>query len=255
MNITLTVIGIYLLLSYNILPGYWKHYERHHSLETAPKTTTTKEGIPGDPINIGLVGTSSDVINSLTIAGWYQAVHGNVSTIAKEVESIIVNKPDLKAPVSNLYLFGRKEDIAFEQPVSKSPRQRHHVRFWQSDKYGIDGTSLWLGAATYDRSVGLSKFTGQITHHINSDVDEERDKLIDDLNRTGQVTKLYQVTGTGPVINGKNGCGDRYYSDGELSIAVLVKDTFTVNVPVTRLSSSVFVELKNIAWRLLRFFK
>ena len=46
----------------------------------------------------------------------------------------IVRKPDDDAPVSSLFLFGRKQDLAFELPVGDSPRQRHHVRFWRWDK-------------------------------------------------------------------------------------------------------------------------
>ena len=49
-------------------------------------------------------------------------------------------------PVSNLHLFGRKEDLAFEQPVDDNPRKRHHVRFWRSEKVDPDGRPDKKGA-------------------------------------------------------------------------------------------------------------
>ena len=82
----------------------------------------------------------------------------------------VLRRPDDDAPVSNLFLFSRKQDLAFEQPVGDSPRQRHHVRFWRWDKLYEDRTA-WIGAATFDQSVGLSHTTGQVTHHIAPDVD------------------------------------------------------------------------------------
>jgi LssY C-terminus len=39
------------------------------------------------------------------------------------------------------------------------------------------------GSATFDRGVGLSRYTGQVTHHIAPDIDAERDALTDDLKK------------------------------------------------------------------------
>ena len=56
--------------------------------------------------------------------------------------------------VSDLYLFGRKQDLAFERPIGDNPRKRHHVRFWHWDKLE-DGRPVWFGSATLDERVGL----------------------------------------------------------------------------------------------------
>ena len=61
---------------------------------------------------------------------------------------------------------------------------------------------LWIGAVTYDRSVGLSHRTGQITHHIGPDIDAERDGLIADLGEGGWLTEVFQVTGVGATAPG-----------------------------------------------------
>ena len=79
-----------------------------------------------------------------------------------------LRRPDDSAPVSALFLFGRVQDLAFEQPVPGGPKHRHHVRFWRWSKER-DGLPVWFGAVTYDERAGLSYTTGQVTHHIGED--------------------------------------------------------------------------------------
>jgi hypothetical protein len=79
-------------------------------------------------------------------------------------EASVLKRPYDDAPVSNLYLFGRKQDLAFEQAVGGDPRHRHHVRFWRTDDVDTDGRPVWVGSAVYDERVGLSRTTGQVTH-------------------------------------------------------------------------------------------
>jgi len=96
----------------------------------------------------------------------------------------VFKRPDPDAPVSNLYLFGRKEDLAFEQEVDDNPRHRHHVRFGQTDKVDPDGRPVWVGSAVFDKRVGLSRTTGQITHVTAANVDAERDYLFQFVRQT-----------------------------------------------------------------------
>ena len=77
--------------------------------------------------------------------------------------------------MSPLYVFGRKQDLAFEQDVGGSADQRHHVRWWRAEPLDAAGRPLWIGDATFDRDAGISHLTGQITHHIAPDIDAERD--------------------------------------------------------------------------------
>jgi hypothetical protein len=120
-----------------------------------------------------------------------------------------------------LYLFGRKQDFAFEQPVGDDPRRRHHVRFWRSPETDDQGRPAWFGAVTYDERVGLSHTTGEITHHIGPDVDAERDKLIADLQKAGKLTETYWIDNFQPQHEGKNGGGDPWRTDGRLEVGVI----------------------------------
>lgn len=223
-SLALAVIGGYLILSYVLLPLFWRLREPNPKIDLEPKTSFKSDGVPGDPLNVGLAGTTIEVFNALTSAGWYLAAKPNLGTIAKEVESIIARRKYFSAPVSSLYLWGRKQDIAFEQLDGKSPRRRHHVRFWLSNEPAPDGRPLWLGAATFDRNIGLSRLTGQFTHHISPDIDSERDKLVEDIKNSGKLAGVYTIKGVGPTLGGVNGEGDKYFTDGLLKMVVLKKE-------------------------------
>src|ERR1700677_984658 len=129
LKIFLALLAVYYVLPYWITPVLWKHYEHHPKLENAPKTTYTKEGIPGDPLNVGLIGTPEDVIHSMVAAGWLPADPVTFHTSMRITASALFGKPYPTAPVSNLYVFGRIEDMAFEQPLDGNTRERNHVRF------------------------------------------------------------------------------------------------------------------------------
>ncbi|HEY3029563.1 MAG TPA: LssY C-terminal domain-containing protein [Bradyrhizobium sp.] len=216
------VIAAYGLMAYIVLPLAWSHYEHQKGLAGRPMVTRTDQDIPGDPINIGLVGAKNDVLCAMHAAAWYPADPITFRSSVEIVGSVVLDRPYRDAPVSPLYYDGRREDLAFEKPVGTSADRRHHVRFWQVLKEGQEGRPVWLGSVTFDRDVGLSSYTGQVTHHIAPNVDAERDGLTDDLKNAKVVEAIYEVTGVGPTVAGRNGEGDRYYTDGEVEISRIV---------------------------------
>jgi hypothetical protein len=213
---------VYLGVAYLAIPFGWRRYTRRHpSLEEVPRITRTADGIPGDPLNVALIGTRAEVLRVMLAAKWDPADPLTFRSSLRIAEATVLRRPYGDAPVSNLYLFGRKEDLAFEQPVGRDPRRRHHVRFWHADKADPDGRPVWVGSATYDRKVGLSHTTGQVTHHIDADVDAERDHLLDDLKGTGDLVEAYTVAGFHQTREGRNGGGDPWHTDGDLSAGVI----------------------------------
>jgi hypothetical protein len=218
------LLVVYLGLAYFLLPEWWHHHFRHLALSAAPKTTRTAQGLAGDPLNVALIGTRQEVVRVLLAAGWYPADPTTFRTSLHIAASVLAHRPYPDAPMSNLYLWGRRQDLAFERPVGSSARQRHHVRFWRADVPDAQERPLWLGAATFDRSVGFSHRTGQITHHIAAGVDTERDQLFTDLERSGLLVREYRERGLGPTNNGRNGGGDRYYTDGAIRVGVLMRE-------------------------------
>src|ERR1700726_2556606 len=55
----------YLVLAYVVLPALWKHHEHEPGLAALPMVTRTGSGIPGDALNVGLVGSKEDVLRAM----------------------------------------------------------------------------------------------------------------------------------------------------------------------------------------------
>src|SRR3954447_12624121 len=217
----LVIAAIYLLASYVVIPAGTHRYYRHHpALDDNPRITQTGDGHPGDPLNVALIGTKEQVEAIMQAAKREPAAALGLRSDLAIAEDTVLSRPDVNAPVSNLFLFGRKEDLAFEQPVGDNPRQRNHVRFWKTENVDRDGRPIWIGSASYDERVGLSHTTGQITHHIAPDVDTERDRLFTDLESTGDVAEQYTIDRFHSELQGRNGGGDPWHTDGSLFVGV-----------------------------------
>ena len=108
-RIALGIALAYFVVAYLILPRLWKHHETRHAVfDDSPRVTHTANGIPGDPLNIALVGTEEEVIRAMTAARWDPADALTFRNSVRIVVDTVLRKPDDQAPVSNLYLFGRK---------------------------------------------------------------------------------------------------------------------------------------------------
>jgi hypothetical protein len=211
---------IYAAAAYLVAPEVWRLLEGEDITVADEMITRTTAGIPGDPINIGLVGSQEDVVQAFHRAGWYPADALTLRTAIEIGIDVVLGRPYDDAPVSTLVFEGRPQDLAYEKEIGGSPDQRHHLRLWQTPRLQ-DGRPLWLGAASKDRGAGISHDTGQITHHIDPDIDAERDLVVSDLKTAGLVEGTSQIQGVGPTTDGRNGGGDRYFTDGMATIAEL----------------------------------
>jgi hypothetical protein len=125
------VLVAYGLLAYLLLPVLWRHYEHQKKLDGLPMVTITAQGIPGDPINVGMVGSEADVLCVMRTAGWHAADPVTWRSSLEISGSVLLDHPYPDAPVSPLFYAGRKQDLAFELPVGASADRRHHVRLWK----------------------------------------------------------------------------------------------------------------------------
>jgi LssY-like putative type I secretion system component LssY len=253
------VVAVYLALAYVLAPFFWRHFERQPELASFEATTRTALGLPGDAINVGLEGAEDDVLCAMHIAGWRPADPVTLSSSVRIVGSVLFDRPYLDAPVSPLFYENRKQDLAFEKPSGKSARTRHHVRFWKALDAGDDGLPVWLGAAVFDDGLGVSHYTGQVTHHTAADIDAERDLLMSDLEQAKKVEETYSVSGVGPTVFARNGEGDRYFTDGEIAFARLVSGCEGKQGAPLTLHEAPRIEAKNALfswaerlWRALR---
>ena len=112
--ILLAVPIVYFVLAYLVLPKLWKHHEHEPGLATLPMVTRTSAGIPGDALNVGLVGSKEDIVRAMHEAEWFPADPITLRTSIDIIGSVMLDRPDHDAPVSPLYYDGKKERMAVQ---------------------------------------------------------------------------------------------------------------------------------------------
>ena len=183
--------------------------------------TRTPDGLLGDPVNLAVKGDEEDIHEAMVSAGWVRADPITLRSSWRIVVSSLLRRSYPAAPVSNLLLFGRKQSFAYQKEVEGNPAQRHHIRFWYCPPGWVlpgGGRVDWLAAATYDRAVGLSALTLQVTHKIDADIDIERDFVVDDVRWANDAAELAIWPDFFTSYHDKNGGGDRVVTDGALHV-------------------------------------
>ena len=186
--------------------------------------TQAGDGVLGDPVNTAVRGTSYELAAAMAAAGWTQADPITLRSSIRITLSALLKRSYPSAPVSSLYLFGHRQNVAYEQQVHGNASQRHHVRFFATpDGWLLPGGHRvdWLGAASYDRSVGLSLFTLQITHKIDADIDVERDHVLSTVASAHPGLRVETIPAFSTGYHARNGGGDRFRTDGNLPILEL----------------------------------
>ncbi len=216
----LLLVVFWVLLTYLLLPRLHRILTRIYVPRYFIGRAHTSDGLLGDPINLALRGDEAQVHSVMSRGGWTRADDLSLATGLQIVRSTVRRRSYAGAPVSPLLLFDRQQDFAYQQEVDGSPSKRHHVRFWRApDGWMLPGGHAvdWVAAGTYDRSVGLSLFTLQITHKIEADIDVERDHVVATMRRSCEVgVEVIRDFSTG--YHSRNGGGDVIRTDGDLPI-------------------------------------
>ncbi len=192
--------------------------------------TRTSDGLLGDPINLALRGDEEALHTAMRNASWTRADRVTLRTSWRIITSTLTRRSYDEAPVSPLFLFGRMQDFAYQQEVAGNPAKRHHVRFWRTpDGWLLPGGTRvdWLAAGTFDRAVGFSLFTLQVTHKIDADIDIERDHIIATVQAAHPEVGIEMLRDFSTGYHSRNGGGDSIRTDGDLPILDLQQLTRT----------------------------
>lgn len=232
----LYLLGFWIVLTYLALPRVHRILSAIYVPRYFMGRTHTSDGLLGDPINLACRGTSGQVHEAMTRAGWVRADPITVRTAWRMVYSSLGRRSYPAAPVSPLLLFDRVQEVAYQQEVRNNPSQRHHVRFWPAPEGWLlpGGERVdFLGAGTYDRSVGLSLFTLQVTHKIDADIDAERDYILATVQHASPEVTTTMLKDFSTGYHSRNGGGDEVHTDGNLPILELgaLPDTPVPGVP------------------------
>src|SRR5216684_5955726 len=224
---SVSMLGILLVLV-TALIALLRFYPYTYNFPAYPKITHTQSGAEGDPINLLFVESKDQIMHSFQQAGWLIPDPITSQTSAKIAGDSLAHRSYPTAPVSNLYVFGRVQDLAFEKPTN-DVQNRGHIRLWKTGTLS-SGQLVWIGQASYDSGIELSGTNHLPTHHIAPTVDLERNAVGSDLEKTGLVREESDATFTPPILYARNGGGDYYASDGD----VLVINYTPVPIPLNQ---------------------
>ncbi len=209
--VVVAILITYALIAYVFIPGLFRAYRILRPADHLPFYCVTPDGFASDPLNIGIIGTRRQLITAMEAAGWRQADPHTPLNVIKQILSFLLSRDYPTGPVSSLFLFGRKQDLAFEVPVN-GVSNRHHVRFWATTyeegkhlavhtihwhhrKRHIYGDNLlWVGAASRDIGLAPIRHNFQLTHLIHPDTDKERELIVKQLHDQKLVKRRTSVT-------------------------------------------------------------
>lgn len=232
----LAVGATYGIAAYIVLPRAIRLGVKLLHRQRVPAYTTTGDGLPGDPVNIALVGTLPQLRAAFAKIGWTEADQLGLMSSWRMVKAFVFNKPYPAAPFSTLFLFGRGQDIGFQMAIDNSPRKRHHVRFWSISQAAVEASlgtpdfwlktgrppdgeqALWVGAATRDTGFSLTWLTFQVTHRTAADTNSERDLIISELQKMQLVSSVTAYNDRNELPTKRV---NHYLFDGDVSVAFL----------------------------------
>jgi len=202
-----------------------------------PCCTTGADGTrDGDPLNLVIVEGGHDPIIPFIARGWHLARQLDVASAMETARAFVFRDEFLTSPVSPLYVFGRKQDLALQKARS-TINGRVHARFWLTP-YSFEGRRVWIGQVSRDIGVRFTDKTWNLTtHKIAPDVDFDRAYLLQDLLMSGFVERYGYVEGVGAAPTSApraNLTGDPYYTDG-LRAVIFLSDQTTSLENVERL--------------------
>ncbi|MBK7902166.1 MAG: LssY C-terminal domain-containing protein [Proteobacteria bacterium] len=202
-------------------------------------TNTAGDG-EGDPLNVVIVGTGEEAISALAASGWSFTEAITADSVRRMVGAAITEKSFLTAPVSSLYAFGRKQDVALQRGRT-TISQRNHMRLWLA-RFRSEGRPVWVGQVSRDIGVkATTRSTTLTTHVIDPVIDESREYLLHSLMHHDAVSRFAFVRGVGDATHVKprhNLTGDPYITDGMRLVIWISSEPVDPN------------EARNLGWNL-----
>jgi hypothetical protein len=209
----------WVLLAYLVLPRLHRILTSIYVPDYFIGRARTSDGLLGDPINLAVLGTEAQLDEAMRKAGWTRADEITLASSWRIISSTVRRRSYDEAPVSPLFLFGHQQDVGYQQEVKGNPAKRHHVRFWRCPEgWLLPGghRADWMAAGTFDRAVGFSLFTLQVTHKIDANTDIERDHIVATLQDARAGVSVDVIKDFSSGYHSRNGGGDSIETDGDL---------------------------------------
>lgn len=235
----IAILVTYAIAAYVLVPAAIRLVRIIRPADHLPLYCVTPDGFASDPLNIGILAKRRELITAMEQAGWSVADPHTLRNNIRHVLSVVFGWAYPNAPVSSLYLFGRRQDLAFEIQVEGNVATRHHVRFWATTFEGKrpltvrtihwhhrrahvqSDNLLWVGAASLDVGIGLIRHNLQVTHSVHPDTNQERQLIISQLRAQKLVKKVETVKLDKPYRLTNRVLSSYLHTDGKMAIVTL----------------------------------
>ena len=183
------------------------------------QTMAQRPAKPSDLTNILLLGNEQAVQQAFADAGWSSAASLDTRAKFETFRAVAESRGYSEAPVSVLLLDGKPPDLVFEK-LNNTFAQRHHLRVWRRPST-FQGRAVWAIAATHDTGISFSQDDRTFIHKIDSQIDRERAKVVNDLIFSGHVTAVALVDRPAVPQHAQNATGDSLDTDGKIAVLLL----------------------------------
>jgi hypothetical protein len=182
-----------------------------------PSRSLTRTGRPSDVVNLAFIGSRQQIETAFQAAGWTYGDSVSTRSVLREMRAFSSLNSYTHLPISNQWLAGRASDIRLEKSFD-SYQKREHIRIWNEDGLERD---LWVSGAIRETGATWSIRTGRFIHHVDADLDAERDKVVRDLTLSGCVANVHRLQREESPVREKNASGDVLWTDGGIAVIEL----------------------------------
>lgn len=182
-----------------------------------PRRSLTGKGRPSDVVNLAFIGSRQQIEGAFKAAGWTYGDSVSAWSVLREARAMSSLSSYAHLPISKQWLAGKAPDLTLQKSFN-SYQKRDHIRFWSRDDLASD---FWVSGAIRETGAGWSIRTGRFIHHVDADIDSEREKVVRDLTLTGCVANVYRVQLARNRDGEKSASGDALRTDGGLAVIEL----------------------------------
>jgi hypothetical protein len=180
------------------------------------RTAAERPPTPSDMTNLMFIGSQAEIESAFAAAGWSSAEQLNAKSKLETFRAMTEMRGYKEGPMSTLILDGRPPDLVF-QKTNNTFNARHHLRIWHRPST-FNGKEVWVCSATHDIGIDFSEQNHTFIHKVDTQIDRERAKVVNDLLFTGLVRGLSLVERPDVPTHLFNATGDALETDGRMAV-------------------------------------
>lgn len=183
-----------------------------------PKISESITGAPAEPVNIIIVSDQKTLHQAFIKANWVELDQLSLKSSLKLINSVIKKKPYPQTPGLPVFWDTEPNSLGYGQPTEENlASSRHHIHLWETPFITENNELIWIGTAHFDEEI-KKKFKIILPIHTTKIlVDEEREKIKEDLNKSGFLKSFEKIDLTGLTYGAKKS-GNKFLSDGQAYI-------------------------------------